>query len=53
MAMTPRRQALVAVAFGALFVVAGVALIYPPAALILTGLAIAAGGLFAIEVDEK
>jgi len=51
--MTRQRYAWLLVAIGAAAAVGGVALVYPPAAVIIAGLAIAAFGLFVIEVGEK
>ena len=48
--LAPPRRAWLLVASGGLFVVAGVALIYPPAAVILAGVGLLALGLFGIEV---
>lgn len=39
------------VAVGVILAIAGVALIFPPAALIIAGVGLAAAGLFGIEVE--
>jgi len=44
------RQALGLLALGAALIVAGVALVYPPAALVLAGGAVVAGTLWGVEV---
>jgi len=47
-----RLLAVALVALGAILVITGVALVYPPAAIILAGLAVGAIGLLGIEVGQ-
>jgi hypothetical protein len=53
MALTAKTRAWGAVLGGLLLTAAGAGLIYLPAGLILAGVALAAVGLFALDVDEK
>lgn len=51
--MTPARIAFAMVATGALAVVAGVALVYLPAAIVIAGAAMVAVGLLGIDIGGK
>lgn len=52
MGMKQRRTvAILTALIGASLIAAGAALIYPPAAFIVAGLALAAAGVFGIDVD--
>lgn len=53
MAMTRKKVAALTTGAGGAVVSVGVALIYLPAGVIVTGLALAAAGLFLIDVDKR
>lgn len=52
MGMTPKRMADLCILTGLALATVGVALVFPPAALIAGGIGLAAFGLLGIEVDK-